>query len=359
MTSTQQTATAGSDSPTTAHDDTQVGRSWYAAVFNERRASKTRRATRRPRLVFSTLAGVRFWLGARRRYPAVETMTYLGPPFWLLERFFGRRGRYLIVLEFITLTDGSWLMHGRRKRVREKIRSLYIHQIVAPALRKSLLAAQVLSTAEARNYAAFFEIPIDRFHFLPWMRSQSRGELPELDGRRGVFASGRAFCNWEEVFSIAQGQSWSLTVMCSAHDFGEVQRMNRVMLNGRAIVLCDQPRRLHDLLLRSSAVYLLALREEQISAGHIRLAASTEAGTPTVVTAVSSIRDYVGHDEDALVYEPGDVTGAQQAVAALIADAALSERVRARAHEKGHQWTRAEYVAAIRQLVSRSTLASP
>src|SRR5450755_3303068 len=167
VTSTKQADAVVSESATAVYHDAQVGRSWYATVFNAERARRTRRPARRPKVIFSALAGIRFWWGARRRYPAIETMTYLGPPFWLLERVFGGQRRYLIVLEFITLTDGSWLMHGPRKRVRETMRSLYVRHIIGPALRRSLLAAQVLSTAEARSYSAYFGIPVERFQFVP------------------------------------------------------------------------------------------------------------------------------------------------------------------------------------------------
>jgi hypothetical protein len=348
---TTQKTTVGDD--LALPDGIQTGRSWYAALLNADGASGQRARARKPRAVFSMLASVRFWLGARRRYPAVETMTYLGPPFWLLERLFGGRRRYLIVLEFITLTNGSWTTHGRGRRIREPLRALYLNQIVAPALRQSLLGAQVLSAAEAETYATFFDVPRERFCFLPWMRLKSAEELPALEGRSGVFASGRAFCNWEEVFSIAQGQPWRLTIMCGEHDLAAVERMNAAMLDSRAKILCEQPRELHDRLLRSSAVYLLALREEQISAGHIRLAESTQAGTPTVVSSVSSVADYVCDGDDTLMYAPGDIDAARRAIRSLISDPVLSERIRTQAHAKGLTWTRSEYVAEIRQFVHR------
>lgn len=331
----------------------QTGRSWYAALLDAEGASRQRAGARRPKVVFSMLASVRFWLGARHRYPAVETMTYLGPPFWLLERLFGGRRRYLIVLEFITLTNGSWTAHGRGRRIRAGLRAVYLHHIVAPALRQSLLGAQVLSAAEAETYASFFNVPRERFCFLPWMRLKSAGELPGLEGRSGVFASGRAFCNWQEVFSIAQGQPWRLTIMCGEHDLTAVQRMNETMLDSRAEILCEQPREVHDRLLRSSAVYLLALREEQISAGHIRLAECTQAGIPTVVSSVSSVADYVRDGEDTLMYVPGDIAAARSAIRSLISDPLLCQRIRTQAHAKGLMWTRSEYVAAIRQFVER------
>jgi hypothetical protein len=331
----------------------QTGRSWYAALLDAERPPRQRAGARRPKVVFSILAGVRFWLGARQRYPAVETMTYLGPPFWLLERLFGGRRRYLIVLEFITSTNGSWTAHGRARRIRAGLRTVYLNQIVAPALRQSLLAAQVLSAAEAETYATFFNVPRGRFCFLPWMRLRSADELPGLEGRSGVFASGRAFCNWHEVFSIAQGQPWRLTIMCGDHDLTAVRRMNETMLDSRAEILCEQPRAVHERLLRSSAVYLLALREEQVSAGHIRLAECTQAGIPTVISSVSSVADYVRDGEDTLMYAPGDIAAARSAIRSLIFDPLLSHRIRTQAHAKGLMWTRSEYVAAIRQFVDR------
>jgi glycosyltransferase involved in cell wall biosynthesis len=146
----------------------------------------------------------------------------------------------------------------------------------------------------------------------------------------------------------ADGAGWPLTVACSARELGRVRVLGAASA-GR--ILAEVPRPEHDRLLRSAAVYAIPLRDQPGSAGQVRLAAATEAGTPVVASAVEALEGYVVDGETGLVVPPGDPGALRSAVDRLLAEPALGRRLAAEAAERGCAWTYRDYFAAVRELI--------
>ncbi|MGO9954520.1 MAG: glycosyltransferase [Solirubrobacteraceae bacterium] len=272
---------------------------------------------------------------------------------FVLERLFGRRGGYLVLLEFIpvvgTEARAQW---GSRSRWRGALVRAYQDHVVAPVLRRCLLTAQSLTRWEMARNACHFGLAEDRFRFVPYLASSGPCDvLPPPGAGEGVLASGRAACDWETVFGAALGSSWPLTVVCSRADLDRVSRLNH---DGRATVLCEITRDEHAQRMRDAGVYLLALREAEVSSGHVRLGDAAAAGTAVVASAVRGLEDYLEAGATALTFTPGDAAGAALAVSQLCEDTELRGSIAQAARDGSLKWSREQYLEAVAELVQQS-----
>jgi glycosyltransferase involved in cell wall biosynthesis len=229
------------------------------------------------------------------------------------------------------------------------LRAGYQTWIVGPVLRSALARAHTLSSWEVERNAAVFGVSPERFVFVPFPMTAAGDELPPLEGRgRRVLASGRTLCDWPLVFAAADGQPWDLEIVCAE---GERSLVDRLNAGAGARVRCDIPLQAHWALLHEVAVYLLPLREAQVSSGHIRIFDATRGGAPLVAADVRGVADYVSHEETALLFPPGDALAAREAVNRLLNDRELADQLRRTAFEFGQQRTRDEYLNRIRALI--------
>jgi hypothetical protein len=106
--------------------------------------------------------------------------------------------------------------------------------------------------------------------------------------------------------------------------------------------------------MRRAAVYLLALREADVSSGQIRVMDAATAGTPVVASDVRGLADYVTPGETALTFPAGDAAAARRAVGLLHDDAALGCKLADAAWRRSLAWSRDDYLKAITRLVGRA-----
>ena len=186
---------------------------------------------------------------------------------------------------------------------------------------------------------------------IDWARSTGAPQPPAPGPRRGVLSSGRAWCDWETLFAAAAGREWPLTVVCAGSDHERVAALNR---DGRARVLTEVPRDEHDRLLGEAAVYAIALRDDAPSAGHVRLMAATDAGTPVVAGRIPALAGYLEDGVTARLVPPHDPAAMRAGIEELLAAPAEGERLAAAARERAREWTYAEYFAAVGRLIEDS-----
>ncbi|WP_374024725.1 glycosyltransferase [Mycobacterium sp. HNNTM2301] len=292
-----------------------------------------------------------WWLGRRKRVIVTTPAGASNRVLLLMARLSRRPTPQLVLLEFIPVIGAqaraAW-RGGPDSRTRALASAAFWRLVARPVLQRRLLAAHTPTEWEAERFAQLFGLPAQRFRHVPWLSTAVQGPMPSQDGRHGVLASGRAACDWEAVFAAADGQPWPLTVVCSRSDEPTVRRLNR---DHRATVLCEIPREEHDRLMRSAAVYLLALRDAAVSTGQVRLAEAAAAGTPVVASDVPGLAGYLEDGRTALVYRPGDGSGAREAIARLYADPELRASIALAAWERSQTWTRDRYLEAIGEFV--------
>jgi hypothetical protein len=278
----------------------------------------------------------------------VTTLAATPRSFLLLERIVPSRRRFLVVLEFIPVlgAEARELWGAPTSRLRHLISALMWRAVTVPVLHRSMALAQCLTEWEAPRSAAELKLSEDRFCVVPWFRSSVtpvQARAPE-SARTGVLASGRAACDWATVFAASRGQDWPLTVVCSSRDLELVRSLND---DGKARILCEIPRDAHAQEIKEASVYLLALREAEVSSGQVRLSDAWEVGTPVVAAEVKGLEGYLSAGRNALTFAPGDPRAARQAVNELLGDASLRETMARQATEDAANWTRADYLGAL------------
>ena len=251
-------------------------------------------------------------------------------------------------------------------RWRRALRTLWRRLGERPALRRVVVGAQTTTEAERHLCSSAYGIPLGRIQHVPWAWSIEGRGAPHEPRDGGVLASGRAACDWPTLFAAAAGRPWPLTVVCGRADLDTVTRLNA---GGRARVLCELPRDEHHRLLRSAAVYVIALVDVPGSAGQVRLAAATEAAVPVVASAVAALDGYALGGRTAILVPPGDPAALRDAVERLLSDRAEARRLAAAALDRARAWTYASYFAAVhdfvtaalagRQLAARAPAAPP
>lgn len=256
------------------------------------------------------------------------------------------RRRGVVVLEFIRRPDPP-------SRWRRTLYRAWWRLVERPAIRRGMSIGQVLTESERRRYLNEYGLEAGRLALVRWPLSRTglrTATAAPPDG--SVFASGRTACDWETLFAAATGSDWPLTVVCSRRDLPRVEGLNR---DGRAQVFSELSREQHERLLASATIYALVLIETHSSSGHVRLMTAVEHGVPVVATAVEALDDYVRDGETARTVPPGDPQALARAIAEMLDDAALRERLREGAYARASAWPQDRYFEAISGLVPRAS----
>jgi glycosyltransferase involved in cell wall biosynthesis len=235
-----------------------------------------------------------------------------------------------------------------RGRVKRRIWPYYNRYFLSPVMRRTVVAAHVLSEPERHRYAALYRLPLDRLFFIPF--PLFRAHIPPVaDPERveGVVASGRALCDWDGIFAAAKGTTWPLTVICSKDDVAHVDRLNA---DQRATRYSELAVERHDRLVAGADVYVLAVQEAATSAGHVRLRTAIENLSPVVATDVQGLTGYI-RAETARVVPSGDPSALRDAVEDLLA----SPEDRAILARRAFDWAARErnwdqYLATMREV---------
>jgi glycosyltransferase involved in cell wall biosynthesis len=199
------------------------------------------------------------------------------------------------------------------------------------------------------SYADAYRLDEERFRTILWPFCRTgEAPLPPVSGEGArVLSSGRAGSDWETLFAAAAEARWDLTVICSEADAERV----RQLAPADAAVFTELSRAEHDEHLRQSDVYVMAMRELGVSAGHVRLMAAVEAGVPVVASAIEALDEYVSAGETALLVPPGDSDELRRTVDSLLGDSHERRRLRDAALGRARQWTYEEYFAEVRALI--------
>ncbi|HEY0622358.1 glycosyltransferase family 4 protein [Sphingomonas sp.] len=236
---------------------------------------------------------------------------------------------------------------GQRAPVRFAY-ELFCRFILAPAMRATVVALQVMTARERESFADRYGIACDRIKLIPWPLSGwgRASELPSpgKDDPSSVFASGRAACDWDTLFEAARRGGWRLSVACGRRDLAHVQALNA---DGRVDIYCDLPAEAHDALLRRATVYVVSLREQNKSSGQARLADAIAARVPVVGTAVTGIEGYLIDGVTGVAIRPGDADAMAGAVSALIADPAAAAALTEAAAQHAERWSKADYFKTV------------
>jgi glycosyltransferase involved in cell wall biosynthesis len=297
---------------------------------------------------FALVRGWLFFLTARKySFVLTTTVTKAAKAYLFFESVLGRPRKHLIFIEFIQQATPN-----SRSIFKCLVYHVWLNWILKRLLKKSLLIAHVLTEIERSQNSELFEIPKERFIFIPWpkrLRNDRWVEGPNgASAQLNVVSSGREACDWQTIFKAAEGQAWHLTIICSREDLPKVRHLNS---NGRANVLFEISMEDHEREIKKADVYVLSLLERERSSGHCRIMDVTRAGIPVVATAVKGIEGYIDNGETGLLVPPGDALLLRKSVNRLLADASYRRALAKNAFDRAASHTREDYMEKIKRLV--------
>jgi hypothetical protein len=324
-----------------------VASSWYARMLggglddaDELIAARLPHVAARAAIRVRVLRGAAMWWLSRAEGALVLTRGEAGALSALvLAAWVGRRRVVLLELIPPPRARSAW---------RRALRSAWWRALERPAVRRAMIAGQVLTEREREASARLYGIPATRLQYLPWAWCRDSAEPAPTGDREGVLASGRAGCDWPTLFSAAAGRDWPLTIVCGRRDLAAVNALNS---DGRARVLLEAPRDEYDRLLRGASVFAMPLEDRPGSAGQVRLMTATQARTPTVATAVPALDGYALDGRTALLVPPGDSVALRVAIEQLLADSPGATRLAEAAFDRARSWPYARYFDAVGELI--------
>lgn len=224
---------------------------------------------------------------------------------------------------------------------------------IYPLLRRCTAMGQTTTSWEVADFATSVGIRAERLPFVPV--AFTADDAKPHSTRSGadsahptVFSSGRAACDWQTLFAASTDQPWSLSVVCSARDRPVVEQLGhdhpRVTI--RSEISADE----HARLLSASDVCVIALAEQNLSSGQLRVGNATAARVPLVATDVRGLDGYVDPGVTALLVPPQDAGAMATAVNRILSDPVLAANLVEAASERAANRTPAEYCNELAEL---------
>ena len=245
--------------------------------------------------------------------------------------------------------------------------------VIGPCMRASVLAVQVMTNWELRTFMERYGLPEKMLHVVPWplgweseverygrpedvvqtvpwpLGWDSKVHDPAGAAKSGyVLASGRNSCDWKVLFEAAQFGKWPLCVVCRGKDLARVAAFNK---NGRATVFSDIAVVEHQRLLAGATIYVLCLKENFKSAGHVRLSTAIAAGVPVVATNVLGLEGYLIDGVTAIAVEAGLPAALARAIENLMNEPERRNALAVAAKQYAAKFTKDDYFSALRQLL--------
>ena len=181
----------------------------------------------------------------------------------------------------------------------------------------------VHSRGEAALYASWFDLPSERFVFLPLHRPPLREAEVDIPDGPYVYAAGSAHRDYASLIEACR-RTRLPTVIVAGWMHEDVLRElppNVQVRSGLTMQQCNR-------LLRRARVNVVPLKEVPTAAGQVALVSGLLAGTPTLATRAVGTIDYVRDGATGLLYESGDVTQLADRMERLWHDGELRRTVR-------------------------------
>lgn len=301
------------------------------SVFGKKLASILLR--RLPTRLFALI-----WCG--RRFPLVAPNWYFFGRTCALLFSFGRPRR-LVFLECIDFNLQRYdALFGR-------VYEVFARHVLGPALQRSASMVQVMSEWERANFVSHYGLTEKQVVCVKWPLNFEGSPLTppvDHDVRTYVSSSGRAACDWKTLFEAARLGSWPLIVVCAKKDLSEINALNH---QNRAAIYCDIPLEQHNELLRSAAVSVICLKDEQKSSGQVRLGAANIHHVPAVVTRVRGVSEHLIDGVNGLAVDPRDADELANKINVLWGDINLRRSLSEAAASHASKQTKTEYFAGL------------
>jgi glycosyltransferase involved in cell wall biosynthesis len=233
-----------------------------------------------------------------------------------------------------------------RKNLRTFLRDLASRLVHRLALRR-LDFAVVHTTAEVKSYSAFFNVPEQKFVFVPYFHyghdpaATPSGTEPD-DSR--VLAIGR-HRDFDCFIRAAMGASWKKVIVAGESD----REALRGKVPGDFVTRFEVSREEYREQIVRASVVVLPFYDDlwKRSLGHIAMFEAILKRKPIVAARTFQLRDYVS-DNEILYYRPSDAADLRRQVDRLISDEGLRRRLTENAHKRLlAEFTREKYISSL------------
>lgn len=208
----------------------------------------------------------------------------------------------------------------------------------------------VFSRFERERYAAWFGIPIDKLHFIPWvMDAPIPGpDNPAREFRPYLCSVGGEGRDYPLLIEAMRNLPHvRLVIVARPHSLAGVALPKNVML------LTNRPVAETWAIAAGSEGMVLPLRTDTTACGHITLVGAQLLGLPLAITRSRGVDNYVRDGETALLMEPGDKTDVIRAITTLVDDKAGASSRASAARRQAKDRTIALWLACIREQIGR------
>ena len=240
-----------------------------------------------------------------------------------------------------------------RTNLRDSVSNLasrLVHRLVL----KRVALAVVHTTAEIQLYAKFFNVPEQKFVFVPYFHyGHDPAALPvdTTAEKTRVLAIGR-HRDFDCFIQAAKDADWQKVIVAGAYDRETLQGKVPEDFLGYFEVSREEYR---EQIARASVV-VLPLYDNcwQRSLGHVAMFEAILKRRPIVAARTFQLQDYAS-DNEILYYRAGDAVDLRRQVDRLLSDEALRRRLTENAHKRlVAEFTRQKYILSVLEVCRRA-----
>lgn len=278
--------------------------------------------------------------------PLPSALQDLGFPKWIcrlnLENFWSGVALYLCSFKFDVVVSVSLVpsfVYGMLCRILKKPHSLHIckefyletsnekmsitKKIRLNVLRyalKNVNAIIINASGEADDYSKILSIPKDRFKFIAWPSNISNPKI--FKENKGYFLSvGKSLRDWKTFFEAVKFTPYKYIVIATNEDAESFPCLENVT------VLKDVGRDVYLDVLVGAKGLILSLKPTIRSTGQASFLEAMAYGKPVIASNVVGVRDYLRHEDNALLCDPEDGNSLKECIRRIEEDDETRKRI--------------------------------
>lgn len=172
---------------------------------------------------------------------------------------------------------------------------------------KAVDAICVSARREIDMYAARLNLPVDRFHFVPWHTNVIEPRSSYVS-EGYVFSGGRTGRDWSTLSSAARLVDKRFVVVLTQEDASRIEFPENVE------VYTDIPYEQYRALLEQAGIVVVPLSVNDYSSGQVGLLEAMALGKPVICSNVLGSEDYVEDGRNGLLVSPDSVDSLVEAL---------------------------------------------
>ncbi len=200
-----------------------------------------------------------------------------------------------------------WLFNVKSKHVAfsftfTKLPTGFLKFLMKLALR-SVHKFTLFSNVERSLYADYFNLPLDRFDYLPWTMDTPITEDNAVAKPAYVCAAGGEGRDYETLIKAFEGLDINLVIIARPENLKNQTIPSNVQL------LTNVPLKKYWSVIKDSKFSVVPMLSRETNCGHGTIVGAYALSKPVITTYSYATEDYAINNYNSLISEPGDVKG--------------------------------------------------